>query len=131
MGLYIGYDVGSISINRAIIDEKGKIVEILPYTRHLGESVKSIKNDIRSICAGNYKNNIAGIGFTGSGGKEIASLLGLDFINEIEALYREEYKTEELKVPFLKTSAKTGQNILTAFDFLGQLLIAYQDLILK
>ena len=99
MGLYIGYDVGSISINRAIIDEKEKIIEILPYTRHLGESVKSVKNDIKSICSGDYKDKVTGISFTGSGGKEIASLLGLDFINEIEAIIT--------AVRFLYKDAKT------------------------
>ena len=86
MGLYIGYDIGSISINRAIINEKGEIVEVLPYTRHYGESVKSIKKDIELISRSVYKNKISGIGITGSGGKEIASVLGLEFINEIEAI---------------------------------------------
>ncbi len=86
MGFYIGYDVGSISVNRAIIDEKGKIVEVLPYTRHLGESIKSVENDIKLISRSSYKGKIDGIGFTGLGGKEIASILGLDFVNEIEAI---------------------------------------------
>jgi len=86
VGLYIGYDIGSISINRAIINEKGEIVEVLPYTRHYGESVKSIKKDIELISRSVYKNKISGIGITGSGGKEIASVLGLEFINEIEAI---------------------------------------------
>lgn len=86
MSLYIGYDVGSTSVNRAIMNEKAEIVEILPYTRHLGEPVKIIKNDIESICKSSYKNKINGIGFTGSGGKELASLLGFCFVNEIEAL---------------------------------------------
>lgn len=86
MGLYIGYDIGSISVNRAIINEKKEIVEILPYARHFGEPVKSVKKDIESMHKGSYKDIITGICFTGSGGKEIASLLGLNFINEIEAI---------------------------------------------
>ena len=86
MGLYIGYDIGSISINRAIIGEKKEIVEVLPYTRHFGEPVELAKKDIESIYKGSYKNRISGICFTGSGGKEIASLLGINFINEIEAI---------------------------------------------
>ena len=52
-----------------------------------------------------------------------------NFINEIETAYRQEYNSDKLKVPFLKTSAKTGENIHTAFDFLGQLLLAYRKLI--
>jgi len=86
VGLYIGYDIGSISVNRAIIDEKGKIVEVLPYARHLGEPTKLVKKDIKSIFESNNKNDIAGIGFTGSGGKEFASLLNAGFTNEIEAI---------------------------------------------
>ncbi len=68
------------------MNEKAEIVEILPYTRHLGEPVKIVKNDIESICKSSYKHKISGIGFTGSGGKELVSLLGLCFVNEIEAL---------------------------------------------
>ncbi|MDP3011729.1 MAG: acyl-CoA dehydratase activase, partial [Candidatus Hydromicrobium sp.] len=99
MGLYVGYDIGSISVNRAIINEKKEIVEILPYTRHFGETVKSVKKDIESICKSNYRDKITGIGITGSGGKEIASLLGLNFINEIEAIVG--------AVKFLYRNAKT------------------------
>jgi len=99
VGLYIGYDIGSISVNRAIINEKKEIVEILPYTRHFGEPVKSVKKDIESMHKGGYKDRITGICFTGSGGKEIASLLGLNFINEIEAIVS--------AVKFLYRNAKT------------------------
>ncbi|MBA7509441.1 hypothetical protein ES705_01391 [subsurface metagenome] len=99
MGLYVGYDIGSISVNRAIINEKKEIVEILPYARHFGEPVKSVKKDIESMHKGSYKDIITGICFTGSGGKEIASLLGLNFINEIEAIVS--------AVKFLYRNAKT------------------------
>ncbi|GAG68675.1 unnamed protein product [marine sediment metagenome] len=99
MGLYVGYDIGSISVNRAIINEKKEIVEILPYARHFGEPVKSVKKDIESMHKGSYKDRISGICFTGSGGKEIASLLGLNFINEIEAIVS--------AVKFLYRNAKT------------------------
>ncbi|MDD5045402.1 MAG: acyl-CoA dehydratase activase, partial [Candidatus Omnitrophica bacterium] len=86
MSFYIGYDIGSISVNRAIINEKKEIVEILPYTRHLGEPVQLVKEDIESIYKTGYGDKIAGIGITGSGGKELALMLGLDFVNEIEAI---------------------------------------------
>ena len=51
------------------------------------------------------------------------------FISELEEIYSLEYNCDDFKVPFLETSAKTGQNILSAFDALGQLLIFYQKLI--
>ena len=83
---YIGYDIGSISINRAIIDHQKKIIDILPYHRHLGEPIKAIKDDLTWI-SGKFKNdNFKGICLTGSGAKEISKLLGISFINEIEAI---------------------------------------------
>ncbi len=99
MGLYIGYDIGSISINRAIINEKKEIIEILPYTRHFGEPVKSMKKDMELIAGSVYGDRISGIGITGSGGKEIASILGFEFINEIEAIIS--------AIKFLYSDAKT------------------------
>ena len=45
MTLYLGYDIGSISVNRAVIDENSKVVSILPYTRHLGEPVKLVREE--------------------------------------------------------------------------------------
>ncbi len=33
---YLGVDVGSVSINAAIINENGEVVYEAPYTRHFG-----------------------------------------------------------------------------------------------
>ena len=99
MRLYIGYDIGSISINRVIINEKKEIIEVLPYTRHFGEPVKSLKNDIELISKSMYRDKISGIGITGSGGKEIASIPGFEFVNEIEAIIS--------SIKFLYHDAKT------------------------
>ena len=99
MRLYIGYDIGSISINRVIINEKKEIIEVLPYTRHFGESIKSLKNDIELISKSMYRDKISGIGITGSGGKEIASIPGFEFVNEIEAIIS--------SIKFLYHDAKT------------------------
>ena len=49
MSLYIGYDVGSISVNRAVVDDKGKVISVLPYTRHLGDPVKLVADDLKSL----------------------------------------------------------------------------------
>ena len=46
---YIGYDIGAISVNRAIIDEDKNVIEVMPYTRHFGEPVKVILKDIEHI----------------------------------------------------------------------------------
>ena len=86
MELYIGCDIGSISVNRAIFDQQNKIIDILPYKRHLGEPLKIIKNDLKWLW-GKFKNDsFKGIALTGSGAKGISRILGVDFINEIEAI---------------------------------------------
>ena len=86
MKLYIGYDIGSISVNRAIVDHENKIIDVLPYHRHHGEPIKTIKNDLIHL-SGKFKNdNFKGISLTGSGAKDISRLLDVGFINEIEAI---------------------------------------------
>lgn len=83
MGLYLSYDVGSISLKRALLDDK-LIVSLLPYTRHHGHPQKLIFEDLNLL---NTKyEKIDGISFTGCGGKQLASLLGGVFVNEFEAL---------------------------------------------
>ncbi len=86
MALYLGYDIGSISVNRAILDENGKVISVLPYTRHLGDPVKIVKADLEKIFDESGADNIAGICFTGSGGKDLAGHVKINFVNEIEAL---------------------------------------------
>jgi len=86
MSLYIGYDIGSISVNRAVLDKEGKIISVLQYTRHHGDPVKLVISDLESLFTEFEEKSIAGICFTGSGGKELAAHLGIDFTNEIEAI---------------------------------------------
>jgi len=83
---YIGYDIGAISVNRAVINSNGDIVDAMPYTRHLGEPAKLIAADLKKLLEGNKYGQNAGIAFTGLGGKTLASVLGASFINEIEAI---------------------------------------------
>ncbi|MHA1994040.1 MAG: Rab family GTPase [Candidatus Hodarchaeales archaeon] len=49
------------------------------------------------------------------------------FISSIENEYHDEYENNELKVPFHTTSAQTGENVVKAFDSLGQVLLTYQN----
>jgi activator of 2-hydroxyglutaryl-CoA dehydratase len=80
---YIGYDIGAISVNRVILDSSKNIIDVLPYSRHYGEPVKLITKDIESLSKNNGLEKVAGIVFTGSGGKNLSILLGFNFINEI------------------------------------------------
>ena len=49
------------------------------------------------------------------------------FLEGINTIYDEEYENNQLKVPYLCTSALNGTNIIKAFDILGELLITYQN----
>ncbi|MEE8324091.1 MAG: acyl-CoA dehydratase activase [Candidatus Humimicrobiaceae bacterium] len=86
MALYLGYDIGSISVNRAILDESGKIISVLPYTRHQGDPLKLVKTDLKKVFNESGEGDIIGICFTGSGGKDLAGHIGINFVNEIEAV---------------------------------------------
>ncbi len=86
MKLYIGYDIGSISVNRAVIDAGRSIVEAMPYTRHHGEPLDVVKKDLKGLMEKYAGHDLCGLAFTGSGGKGIASALNAVFINEIEAI---------------------------------------------
>ena len=82
----IGYDIGAISVNRVILDGNRNVIDVLPYSRHFGEPIKLIADDIKLLSKKVSLGEISGISFTGSGGKNLANLLGPDFINEIEAI---------------------------------------------
>ncbi|MGM0367032.1 MAG: acyl-CoA dehydratase activase [Actinomycetota bacterium] len=86
MKLYIGYDIGSISLNRAIVSQDKEIVDILPYTRHHGEPLKALIRDLKEIAKKYGGQDLGGVSFTGISAKNIAGAAGCPFINEIEAL---------------------------------------------
>ncbi|MBN1298941.1 MAG: CoA activase [Actinobacteria bacterium] len=86
MRYYIGYDIGAISVNRAVIDEKNNIIDVMPYTRHYGEPAKLIARDLEQISEVRRITQKAKIAFTGLGGKALSEVLEAEFINEIEAL---------------------------------------------
>ena len=86
MEKYISYDIGAISVNRAIVDRSGKIIDVMPYTRHHGEPVRAILDDIESLLKKEDFREVIGVAFTGAGGKNLSKLLETPFINEIEAI---------------------------------------------
>ncbi|MDZ7837049.1 MAG: hypothetical protein U5N58_03370 [Actinomycetota bacterium] len=49
MELYIGYDIGSVSVNRAVVDNNLKVVDVLEYTRHHGEPLQIIQKDLSRL----------------------------------------------------------------------------------
>jgi len=85
--LYLGVDIGSVSINLVAIDEENELAFKL-YTRNSGNPIELLKEGLtkfkEEIEIDDYK--IGGVGVTGSGRELIAYILGADTVkNEITA----------------------------------------------
>ncbi|PIP11902.1 MAG: CoA activase [bacterium (Candidatus Stahlbacteria) CG23_combo_of_CG06-09_8_20_14_all_40_9] len=80
---YIGIDIGSVSVNVALMDEEKKTLRVLPYTKHYGDSVRALKN-LFGLIVGDIKT-VNDIKVTGTGGKLIAPIIGAGFVNELPA----------------------------------------------
>ncbi|RQD76210.1 MAG: 2-hydroxyglutaryl-CoA dehydratase [Candidatus Syntrophonatronum acetioxidans] len=83
---YLGLDVGSVSTNIVIIDEKGKILTDL-YTRTQGQPIKVVQEGLREAGKRTGKGiEIKGVGTTGSARTLAGVMVGADTIkNEITA----------------------------------------------
>lgn len=85
--LYLGVDIGSVSINIVAIDEENEL-QFKLYTRNSGSPIELVKKGLtkfkEEIDVSEYK--ISGVGVTGSGRQLIAYVLGADTVkNEITA----------------------------------------------
>ncbi|MGM0421053.1 MAG: acyl-CoA dehydratase activase [Bacillota bacterium] len=84
--LYIGVDIGSVSINIVGLDEN-KDMQFKLYKRNPGQPVEVVKEGLKLLnkqLKDEYK--IAGVGVTGSGRQLIGYILGADIVkNEITA----------------------------------------------
>ncbi len=78
----IGFDIGSVSINTVVCDEKGLLIEELPYRRHFGRTIELCAELLNHIENRFGRENIGNIAFTGTHGKAIALAVGAYF--EIE-----------------------------------------------
>lgn len=87
MAYDIGVDVGSVSINCVVIDERQQIVFEAPYLRHFGlvheETLKVLREGL-SIAMGNGDGTVRSIAFTGVHGQMLAEVL--DAPHEVETI---------------------------------------------
>ncbi|SHG71553.1 CoA-substrate-specific enzyme activase, putative [Thermosyntropha lipolytica DSM 11003] len=83
---YLGVDIGSVSSNFVLVDQRGKVREKI-YLRTQGNPVKAIREGYMKIKEGiEGKIDIRGVGTTGSGRHLASILLGADIVkNEITA----------------------------------------------
>ena len=80
----IGLDVGSVSLNTVLLDEKREILEE-HYTRMKGQPLRTALRVLGDVLKRYPQERIGRVAVTGSGGKGLAELLGAEFMNEIVA----------------------------------------------
>lgn len=82
---YLGIDVGSVSIDFAVTDKSGNLIE-KKYLRTQGQPIKIIKKGIKQLKEQLGEIKISGAGVTGSGRDLAGVMIGADVIkNEITA----------------------------------------------
>ncbi len=81
-GLHLGLDVGSVSANTVLIDNRKNVVEEY-YTRTKGQPLETVLTLLTEILSRIPGERIQSVSVTGAAGKLIAELLGGEFVNEI------------------------------------------------
>ncbi|CAA7602077.1 BadF/BadG/BcrA/BcrD ATPase family [Acididesulfobacillus acetoxydans] len=82
---YLGVDVGSVSTNLVLLDEREQAAKTL-YLRTMGRPMQTIQEGLRMLRSEFPQAHIAGVGTTGSARQLAATLLGADVVkNEITA----------------------------------------------
>ena len=124
--LFLGIDIGSVSVNFVILDEEGNILDD-SYNRTNGKPLEVVCRLLSEILSRLPEKSIKGIATTGSGGKLVAELLKGAFVNEVVAhsrsitrLYPEvrtlvEMGGEDSKLLIFKKDEEQGKIILEDF----------------
>lgn len=83
MNLYLGIDIGSVSTNLVIIDDKGKVLDTL-YLKTQGRPITVVQKGLAILAQRWEESQIKGVATTGSGRRLAGAIVGADVIkNEI------------------------------------------------
>src|SRR5690554_2933240 len=83
--LYLGIDVGSVSSNFILMDDKKNIIEKV-YLKTMGKPIEVIQKGLEKIKTVKNDKKISGVGTTGSGRLLASTIVGADIVkNEITA----------------------------------------------
>ena len=85
--LFLGIDIGSITIKTALIDSGGAVL-VDTYTRLKGDPVAALISELTLLSPQFPEYRIRCAAITGSGGKQVADIIGARFVNEILAQSR-------------------------------------------
>jgi len=124
--MYMGIDIGSVSVNAVMMDGENRIVEE-HYVRTKGQPVQVALRVMEDLLSRTPEGMIKGMAFTGSAGKRVAELLGAAHVNEIVAQSRAtaflhphirtiiEIGGEDSKLILLEEDPRTGRNRVRDF----------------
>ena len=101
--VFIGIDIGSVSANTVVIDEKRNVIEE-HYTRTKGQPLETTIAVLSDVLTRFPVNRIRAVALTGSGGKLVAPLIGASFTNEVIA----QAKATEYFYPEVRTVIEMG-----------------------
>ncbi len=126
-GIFLGFDIGSVSLNTVIIDEENNIIgEYYDYLH--GRPFNILRDRLYEVTAKFRDLPLNGIAITGAGGKVASGLIGGVFVNEIIAqatstsrLYPDartiiEIGGEDSKLIILDKDEANGQTRLVDFE---------------
>ena len=82
--LFLGIDIGSVTIKTAVVDARMNVLAET-YTRIKGDPASSLAAELNALSSQYPETMIGSAGITGSGGKQVADIIGARFINEILA----------------------------------------------
>ena len=124
---FVGFDIGSVSLNTVILDANNNILEE-HYDYVHGRPFNVLKDRLSSVMDKYSSETIKGIAFTGTGGKLATGLIGGVFVNEIIAqatstgiLYPDaktviEIGGEDSKLIILEKNPENGHSRLVDFE---------------
>jgi predicted CoA-substrate-specific enzyme activase len=82
--VFLGIDVGSVSVDVVAVDAAGQVLKA-EYLRHRGHPMRQAAEALGALADEYGRDNVVGIAATGNGGRMVASLLGIPFVNEVVA----------------------------------------------
>ncbi len=101
--LNLGIDIGSVSVNLALVDDRGRVAKDY-YVRAHGKSVETTVKLLEEVESSFGRERLKRLAFTGAGGKSLAEFLEVSFVNEIVAQAR----SEQALHPEVRTIVEIG-----------------------
>jgi len=113
--LFLGIDIGSVSVNIVVLNEKKEVIHEA-YIRHQGQPVKTAFEALKDLEKNSSVEKIWDIGVTGTGGKLIVDKIGATFVNEVVAQTKaiEHFHPETRTI--IEIGGEDSKLILVEFD---------------